>query len=381
MTMMNMSSEEVFISALCKYGLIPENEEIEQYNQELMEVLLEKKVNQNKGTFVVTTDIGEDTDDAAMCRYCFMNTTANLIVVMSNGYQTSQWRMDTLKDLFPCFKDIDFNIPFVTKYNTILFVKDGSEIDVPLDGYVNAGPCHSRTLASIGKMLKKNKNTKVVTVGAKDDCKLAGGINQKQTDEEGKLINIPNVWDDFIEEIQETDYKNLSTNVSRFVLFPNPLTMLDTPYGEMANEKCMQQFVDNTGMFLACRPSLSLPPKVILHINSGNSVVDYQLVNNLEYNEDYIAGIEKLDEIRELVKSNGLSPDIEESLAIPIVFTNYLGGRYKKGQFGWTPGNEKDKREVSCLTPASALIFKENIKNLKKMTPAYDVLAFNMVLK
>ena len=53
---------------------------------------------------------------------------------------------------------------FNTKYypNINFFVTSPqliSEIDVPLDGYVNAGPCHSRTLASIGKMLKKNKNT------------------------------------------------------------------------------------------------------------------------------------------------------------------------------------------------------------------------------
>jgi len=56
-----------------------------------------------------------------------------------------------------------------------------------------------------------------------------------------------------------------------------------------------------------------------------------------------------------------------------------FGGRYKPGQFGWAPGDDTSKHEVSCLLPETVPIFRENIRRLKYMTPAYDVIAFIMM--
>ena len=97
--------------------------------------------------------------------------------------------------------------------------------------------------------------------------------------------------------------------------------------------------------------------------------------------EDYTAGLSKLNEYMELTKNKGLSENIYESAAIPIMATHAFGGRYRPGQFGWAPGNDVAKHEVSCLLPETVPIFKENIRRLKYLTPAYDVIAFIVLFK
>ena len=316
------SPNKVFIDASLKYGLVPENPEIQKYKIILHQILLEQYCFENKGTYVITTDPGEDNDDLVMWRYCFMNTTATLIVIVSNGYNSAKIRLDYIKKIFKCFKHAEFNIPFKTNKNTIIFLEDGCILDIPLDGYINAGPCNSNTLKSIGKCLKKTINTRVITVGANEDCTIGLGINQKQTDEEGKLINIPNTWNSFIEDIHGTTYKNLSVNVSRYILIPNPLTMMGTPFEEMAHEDCMTSLIANTGMFLACRP----PPQA-LRVNEGNATVVSQYASLVLLNnnpDDYITGLKKIQEYTDLANSKGLASTTYEAASVPIMYTHLL---------------------------------------------------------
>jgi hypothetical protein len=310
-----------------------------------------------------------------------MNTKSDLVIIISNGFHTCEERFSHIKELFPCFHKAEFNVPFETTYNTIIFKEDGCELDIELDGYLNAGPIHSRTLASIAKCLKKTPTSRVITVGAKDDCTLGGGINQKQTDEPSKLTTIPNVWNQFITDIKGVYCENLSVELSRHVLIPNPLYMTHMSYSEMAHGSCIDQLVDNVGMFMASRPDPAMP--VAARINEGNSIVDYKylqmyLVDKETYanNENYKAGLEKLGEYIELAKSKGVDKSVYESAAIPIMTTHMFGGRYKPGQFGWAPGDANAKHEAACLLPETVALFKENIKKLRYMSPGYDVIAF-----
>ena len=112
--------------------------------------------------------------------------------------------------------------------------------------------------------------------------------------------------------------------------------------------------------------------KNILHEKYG-----LQLNMNEHYgNKNYEVGLEKLGEYMELAKSNGVDKSVYESAAIPIMTTHMFGGRYKPGQFGWGPGDAKAKHDAACLLPETVPLFKENIKKLKCMSPAYDVIAF-----
>jgi len=371
--------EEVYRYALTQYNQIPD-QVVEELNDKICQVVAgECLIFESGGTYAVSSDPEEDNDDLVMLRYAAMKTTANLIIIISAGYRTPHSRLEYLKKLFPCFKGVEFNVPFETEYNIILFMEDGCEINAPLDGYLNCGPIHSRTLASIARCLKKVPATRVVTVGARDDCRLAAGINQKQTDEPGKLINVPDIWNTFIDNIGGVTCVNLSVNISRHVLIPNPLYMLDTPYKEMANDLCMTSLIDNTGMFLACRPEPN--PHFALRVNEGNSIIDYKYLKHDMSCEDYEAGLLKLKEYMDLAKSKGLDAKIYESAAIPIMATHSFGGRYQEGKFGWAPGDESAKHNVSCLLPETVAIFKENIRRLRYLTPAYDVIAFIMLFK
>jgi len=374
--------EEVMKFALAKYCEVPDYDKVNYYNTTLHKLVTNQILFSKMGWFVLSSDPMEDADDLLMLRYCCMNTRANLVIIISAGYHTSQERFQHIKHLFPCFHGAEFGVPFKTLHNLILFKEDGCVLDennIKFDGYVNCGPVHSRTLHSIGLCLKKEPTTRVVTVGAKDDCTLGGGINQRQTDEVGKLISIPGVWNQFIADIQGVDCKNLSVELSRHVLIPNPLFIMDTCYSEMAHDACMDQLVDNSGMFLASRPNPDNP--FAERVNVGNSIIDYKYLQmNLGTPDDYDAGLDKLREYMELAKSKGASPTVYESAAIPIMATHMFGGRYKAGQFGWAPNDTVGKHEVSCLLPETVPLFKENIKKLQYMTPAYDPIAFIMAL-
>jgi len=374
--------EQVMKCALAKFCEVPDYDKVTYYNTTIHKLITNQILFSKKGWYVISTDPKEDADDLIMLRYGSMNTRANLVIVVSAGYHTSQERFQHIKQLFSCFSDAEFDVPFTTLHNTILFKEDGSNLDylnIEFDGYVNCGPIHSRTLASIGRCLKKVPTSRVVTVGAKDDCTLGGGINQRQTDEPGKLINVPGVWNQFIADVQGATCENLSVELSRHVLIPNPLFMMDTCYSEMAHDACMDQLVDNAGMFLAARPNPDNP--FAERVNVGNSIIDYKYLQmNLGTQADYEAGLEKLSEYMELAKSKGVSPTVYESAAIPFMTTHAFGGRYKPGQFGWAPGDSVGKHEVSCLLPETVPLFKENIKKLQYLTPAYDVIAFIMAL-
>ena len=375
-----MDTEQVYRCALARYNQVPDQETVEQLNDIILQLITTEDVMfESKGNYVISSDPGEDNDDLIMLRYAALKTTANLIIVISAGYCTPASRLEYLKQLFPCFQGVEFNVPFDTGYNIIMFMEDGCDVNVPLDGYLNCGPIHSRTIASISRNLKKSPATRVVTVGAKDDCKLGAGINQKQTDEPGKLINVPGVWDTFINENACTTCINISVNISRHVLIPNPLYLMDTPYREMANEMCMTSLIDNTGMFLACRPDPN--PHFALRVNEGNSIIDYKYLKQDMSQEDYESGLTKLQEYMDLTKSKGLDANIYESAAIPIMATHSFGGRYKPGKFGWAPGDEKAKHNVDCLLPETVPIFKENIRKMRYFTPAYDVIAFVRLFK
>jgi hypothetical protein len=378
--MTKMTPEQVYRCALARYNQVPDQETVAQLNDTILQVVATEEVLfESTGTYAISSDPEEDNDDLIMLRYAALKTTANLIIVISAGYRTPASRLAYLKKLFPCFQGAEFNVPFDTGRNLIMFMEDGCKLNVPLDGYLNCGPIHSRTLASISCCLKKSPDTRIVTVGAKDDCKLGAGINQKQTDEPGKLINVPGVWDTFINENEGASCINLSVNISRHVLIPNPLYLMDTPYREMANEMCMTSLIDNTGMFLACRPDPN--PHFALRVNEGNSIIDYKYLKQDMTQEDYEAGLVKLQEYMDVAKSKGLDATIYESAAIPIMATHSFGGRYKPGKFGWAPGDETAKHNVDCLLPETVPIFKENIRKMRYFTPAYDVIAFVWLFK
>jgi hypothetical protein len=141
----------------------------------------------------------------------------------------------------------------------------------------------------------------------------------------------------------------------------------------------MSSLIDNTGMFLACRPEPN--PHFALRVNEGNSIIDYKYLKHDMCREDYDAGLLKLQEYMDLAKSKGLDANIYESAAIPIMATHSFGGRYKPGKFGWAPGDEIAKHNVDCLLPETVTTFKENIRKMKYLTPAYDVIAYVWLFK
>ena len=137
---------------------------------------------------LVVTDPKEDFDDLIMLRFGVYNTIGDVIVVISAGYFTPQERLDHLIEVFPCFQGAAFGETLETPDGGhILFLEDGEPIPYKIKRFVNCGPCSSITLQSI----EFENSPIIVTVGADDkDVRLSTGINQKQTDEPGKLIQI-----------------------------------------------------------------------------------------------------------------------------------------------------------------------------------------------
>jgi hypothetical protein len=315
----------------------------------------------------VVTDPKEEFDDLMMLRYGVYNTIGDVIVVISAGYFTPQERLDHLIEVFPCFQGAAFGETFETPNGGhILFVEDGEPIPYKIKRFVNCGPCSSLTLNSI----EFENSPIIVTVGADDNVRLSTGINQKQTDEPGKLIQILGVWNGFIDKARSMNalIHNIPVSVSRYVLFPNPLKS-----GSLIHPAVLNIMIKTTAMFIASRP----PPKFGLRINEANSIVDIQLYNRFDpTSERYQQGLKKVEEYMELAKSNGLAPEYYESAAIPIMVTYCMGGVYKDGVFGFSPADRHDKETIGCLTPESAEILIESIKQLDYFTPGYDPLAY-----
>jgi hypothetical protein len=320
-----------------------------------------------------------------MLRFGVYNITGGTcIVIISAGYFSSEERFDYLKTLFDCFKDSEFDTKFKTpKGATLIFKKDGSDISgYRIKRFINCGPCSSITLNSI----IFDVNPIIITVGANDDCTTNNaGINQKQTDTKGELNNIPDVWNNFIEKGKQNNaiIKNMSINVTRYVLFPNPnkYDKDSSFFKEITKEPILNAMVKTTAMFLISRP----PPKFNpIRVNESNSIIDIQLYYNFENAnpDDYYRGLEKINEYIEL--TNQINADEEtkkniyQSAAIPIMITNCIGGVYKeKNQFGFGPTDKLAKETLGCLTSESAVKVVDYIKNqLNEFTPAYDPLAF-----
>jgi len=367
--------EHTFLNAVFKYGAEPSNTEIKTARDNLSKFIEQTlQFNSTDGYTLVVSDPMEEFDDLVMLRFGVYNIIGTIIVVISGGYFTPDQRLDYLKGLFSCFAGAQFDIHFKTPNGQILFKRDGDTIDYKIKRFINCGPCSTRTLNSI----VFDTNAKLVTVGANDDGTLGAGINQKQTDEAGKLIVVPDLWNTFIKRAQSFGViiKNMSVDVTRYVLFPNPTKCHTTnPFYELTKGPILNSMVKSTAMFLISRP----PPEYGLRVNEGNSIIDIQLYSNFKSasRENYDRGLAKFEEYIHLAQSKGLETKYYESAAIPIMITNCIGGVYKEGVFGFGPTDKHAKETLGCLTPESAEVVIDYITNeLNEFTPAYDPLAF-----
>jgi len=367
-------TEQIFMNAVFKYGAKPSNPEIDAARHNLSRFINQEICfNSTDGYTLVVTDPREEFDDLVMLRYGIYNVTGQTIVIVSAGYFSPDDRLDYLKQLFACFTGAEFDVPFKTPTGTILFKRDGATIEYKIKRFINCGPCSSTTLNSI----VFDTNAKVVTVGANDDGTLGAGINQKQTDEAGKLIVIPDLWNTFIRRALAfgATIKNMSVDVTRYVLFPNPLKCNeDHPFYELTQGPIINSMIKSTSMFLISRP----PPEYGMRVNEANSIVDIQLYSEFKKAKetDYQRGLDKYDQYIKLAQSKGLESKYYEGAAIPIMITNCIGGVYKEGIFGFLPTDKHAKETLGCLTPESAEVVIEYIKSMDQFTPAYDPLAF-----
>jgi hypothetical protein len=363
--------EQVFRDAIAKYSVVPTNPQIEKYKKQLHQLLNEDIELASDGHIGVTTDPLEEFDDLAMLRYGVYNTSGNITVIISGGVHTPDERLAHVVELFKCFEGAEFDVPFKTPKGVIMFKRDGEIIPYPLKHFINCGPCSSVTLNSI----TFTENASITTVGANDNGTLGAGVNQKQTDEPGKLINIPDVWNNFIERARANNVriKNMSIDVTRYVLFPNPMKVNpESPFYEMTQPKILNYMKVSTSMFWVSRPQ----PKFGLRVNEGNSIVDIQLFSEFIIDDNYNRGLDKLNEYMISAKSINLEPKYYESAAIPIMITNCAGGEYLPSVFGYGPTDKVAKETMGCLTPESAQRVFDVISKLDYMTPAYDPLAY-----
>ena len=311
---------------------------------------------------VVTSDPGEDSDDILMIKYILSRMTCKVYVIISGGALNPDERFAHLKRVFPEFQGAQWAVQF----NNIIFLKDGITFTERVRCFVNCGPCHSVTLRSIFDRLNDSKGF-IITVGANSDG-TAAGINQKQTDE-GVLKDLN--WNEYLVTLKDVNIKNLDVGVSRFVLLPHP-SRISGPYASMP-EECFDEIVHTTGMFFASRASPKLPPKLVLRINEGNSIIVSQHIDVMAYQGTpaFAYGLELI------TKYAAFSPsyEIATSAAIPLMATALMGGVYKEGVFGFDPKDKHSKQTMSCLTPDSAQVFLSNIRTLEKFTPGYDLLA------
>jgi ubiquitin C-terminal hydrolase len=382
----NNNIQEIFNEAIQKYSIVPDEskDEIIKAKKNLKKFINEELIfDSTDGITCVTTDPKEEFDDLVMLRFGVYNITGTCILIISAGYFSYEERFDYLKTLFDCFKGAEFDKEFKTpKGGTLIFKKDGCDISgYKIKRFINCGPCSSITLNSI----KFDVNPIIITVGANDDGTTNNtGINQKQTDTEGTLNNIPDVWDNFIEKGKQNKaiIKNMSINVTRYVLFKNP-TKYDKDssfYKELTKEEILNAMIKSTAMFLISRP---LPKFNPLRVNEGNSIIDIQLYSDFSNATkiDYYRGLDKFNEYIELTKQinsdEETKKNIYKSAAIPIMITNCIGGVYKEGQFGFGPADKIAKETLGCLTPESAEKVIDYIRHeLNEFTPAYDPLAF-----
>ena len=356
-------------SAIATYaGPILESDltEIQYMNHALHSVLSDVALDIDD--MVVTSDPGEETDDILMIKYILTRVRSKVRVVLSGGALNPDERFAALKRVFPEFSSAQFGVPF----GNITFLRDGVTFTEPIKCFVNCGPCHSVTLRSIFDQLNESKG-RMITVGANSDG-TAAGINQKQTDE-GVLKDLN--WNEYLVTLKDVTIKNLEVDVSRYVLLPHP-SQISGPYGSMPVE-CFEEMVHTTAMFFASRPSPKAPPKIVLRVNVGNSIIVSQHMNVLLYQgtPEFAYGLEMIQKYA----AECSTYEIASSAAIPLMATALMGGVYKEGMFGFDPKDKKAKENVSCLTPESAQVFTSNIRKLDKFTPGYDLLAIILAQK
>lgn len=366
-------AQSIFQTALDKYSPTTPSQPIIDARRNLDLFLNEQLQFDSLHSFTcVVTDPGDEFDDLMMLRYGVYNTIGDVIVIISAGYFTSQQRLDYLINLFPCFQEAKFGETLETSYGGhILFLEDGQPVPYKIKRFINCGPCSSHTLQSI----IFEDTPIVITVGANDDGTLSAGINQKQTDEPGKLVQLPGVWNEFIEKAKSKNaiIRNISVNVSRYVLFPNPLKVEKTSPLYKLDPKIIDVMIKTAAMFITSRP----PAQVGLRANEGNSIIDIQMYNVFDpTSKRYQQGLKKIEEYAELAKNKGLTPEYYESAAIPIMITYCMGGVYKEGMFGFSPTDRQAKETIGCLTPESADLLIDSIKRLDYFTPGYDPLAY-----
>ena len=366
-------AQSVLQTVIPIYSVIPDDPRINCARQNLKLFLQERLefVSVHDVTCVVT-DPKEEFDDLMMLRYGVYNTIGDVVVVISAGHYTPRERLDYLIELFPCFQGVKFGETLETPYGGhILFLEDGDLVPYKIKRFVNCGPCSMVTLQSI----EFEESPIVITVGANDDGTSSTGINQHQTDVSGQLMQIPGVWNTFIEKARSknANIRNISVDVSRYVLFPNPLKVGEKSPLHNLDPKIIEVMIKTTAMFIVSRP----PPEYGLRVNQGNSVIDIQLYRSFDpTSERYQQGLNKVEEYIEKAKSKGLGPEYYECAAIPIMITYCMGGVYKDGMFGFSPSNRKAKETIGCLTPESAEVLIESIKQLNYFTPGYDPLAY-----
>lgn len=344
-----MDPEQVFDAALLKYGQISIHPNISIYKSALHDLLNGSfKVNLGKINGL-STDPLEDFDDFALWMYGLPLIPGLTYVLVSNGKHDCQLRLEYIKARQSYYKNVEWNIPFITEHGTLIFLKDGSKFPKSLDVFINAGPMSATTIQSI----HMNKVSLVVTVGAKEDG-TAAGINQTATD------GGQDTWNEWIKTVPTV--KNLGVDISRYILFPK-LEYVD-------------DMLDTARMFIACRP----PPEC-LRINEGNSIFACQVMPIFERNEDFKSGLASLQEYIDLTIQKGLPTCHYEAAAVPIVLTNLFGGRYAKGgPFGFNPADMDAKHRVGCLIPETVPIFTDRIRQMDYFTPAYDPVALIMAV-
>uniref|UniRef100_A0A6C0EU00 Uncharacterized protein n=1 Tax=viral metagenome TaxID=1070528 RepID=A0A6C0EU00_9ZZZZ len=354
-----MSNEmNLLLSAITKYAPLS-NDTIVKMRSSLYDVL--NGLSLTIEDMVVTSDPKEDCDDILMIYYILMKMKSKVWIILSGGLHTPTERLDHLKSVFPELTNVEFGIPF----NNITFLEDGIYFIEKVSVFVNCGPCHSDTLFSICESLVQGG--KIITVGANDDGSAAAGINQKETDE--KVLKLGS-WNKTIDSVRtKVTITNLSVDISRFILLPNPRKMKND-YSLMP-QSCLHDVIITTAMFLSSRP----PAKFAFRVNEGNSFVDLQLFPNIM---DFV-GTEKFNYGLSLIKEYEVTCEgniaTAVSAAIPLMVTALMGGVYKKGVFGFSPTDKKAKETVSCLTEESVPVFLSNIEKLDYFTPGYDLLA------
>jgi|UniRef100_A0A6C0D4Y7 hypothetical protein len=353
---------DILRSAIATYAAGPMLEsdvaQIQYMNHALKSVLSGE--NMNCDDMVVTSDPGEETDDILMIRYILTQLRSKVRVILSGGVLNPDERFAALKRVFPEFADAQFGVPF----GNITFLPDGVTIHDPVKCFVNCGPCHSVTLRSIFDRLNESRG-RMITVGANSDG-TAAGINQKQTDE-GSLKDLN--WNEYLATLKDVVIKNLDVGISRYVLLPHP-SQISGPYGSMPSE-CFEEMVHTAAMFFASRASTKAPPKIVLRVNEGNSIIVSQHIDVMQPDHPAFAyGLELIQ-----TYAAGSPYEFGVSAAIPLMATALMGGVYKEGVFGFDPKDKMAKEHVSCLTPESAQVFLSNIRKLEKFTPGYDLLA------